>query len=111
MEAMGCEHGRRVGQPCPHCLGIGSASLKPPEMVVAGAIAYEPHTLTIDKLEELANKVKRQNMVYVIAVDNIPDDAYGILYVRKEDAKMWHELGKRLDPSGPGVRMADEKEL
>lgn len=23
---LGCQHGRRVGQPCPHCLGIGSAS-------------------------------------------------------------------------------------
>ena len=101
MEAMGCEHGRRVGQPCPHCLGIGSASPKPSqqvaETIVAGAIAYEPHVLTVDKLEALANEVKRKNMVYVMASEHIPDDAYGILWVRKEDAAKWHELGARVE--------------
>jgi hypothetical protein len=25
---LNCEHGRQVGNPCPHCLGIGSASYK-----------------------------------------------------------------------------------
>lgn len=27
-ESFGCQHGRKVGQPCPHCLGIGAASPK-----------------------------------------------------------------------------------
>lgn len=113
---LGCEHGRRPGQPCPHCLGISAANprldiekdrgfvgMDPASgpdrnaTVVRGAVAYEPHVLTVDKLEELAKKVKRQNMVYVVASDLIPDDAYGVLWVRKEDAEKWHELGARVE--------------
>jgi len=30
-DTLGCEHGRPVGQGCPHCLGIGAASLKSPK--------------------------------------------------------------------------------
>lgn len=30
---LGCQHGRRRGQPCPHCMGIGSASPRPPEKI------------------------------------------------------------------------------
>lgn len=28
-ESFGCQHGRKVGQPCPHCLGFVAASPKP----------------------------------------------------------------------------------
>lgn len=41
-EVLGCEHGRRVGQPCPHCLGL--SSMPPPETSsgVSSAFAAKP---------------------------------------------------------------------
>jgi hypothetical protein len=52
------------------------------------AVSYEP--LTIERLTEMSNKFNRDmRNVYVIASNGIPDDAYGILLVRPEDAEKW----------------------
>ncbi len=49
-------------------------------------------TLTLGVLQDVANKLKRQmKHIFIVPSDHIPEDCYGILMVRKEDAPAWEE--------------------
>lgn len=54
------------------------------------AIAHESTDLSLEKLLEVAKGFKREHFLYVVVSDFIPDDAHGILFVRKEDAEKWN---------------------
>lgn len=50
----------------------------------------ESTPMTLEKLQATLNNAKREmNHIYIISEKNIPDDCYGILYVRPEDAAKW----------------------
>ena len=56
---------------------------------VAGQVAQP---LTIESLMENMNKAKRDcKFIYIMASECLPDDCYGILMVRPEDAKGWRK--------------------
>jgi hypothetical protein len=72
---LGCVHGRRVGQPCPHCMGINN--LKPIEGGESGVVYFDKlyvngkevkQTVATDPLEqalidageEMANKYDKE---------------------------------------------------
>ena len=54
------------------------------------AVAKEESTLTLEKLLRTKTELDRKSMIYVIASDMVPDDAYGVLFVRQEDARKWN---------------------
>jgi len=56
------------------------------------AVDKESSSLTLETLLKAKRDVDRVDKVYVIASDMVPDDAYGVLFVRREDADKWNEL-------------------
>lgn len=57
------------------------------ESVCATADHKEP--LTIEALQKLAEFAKPLPNLFVVATKHLPDDCYGILYVRPEEMKNW----------------------
>lgn len=59
------------------------------KFTITDAVAHEDTVLTFEKLTKVMIGVKRKHFIYVMSSTMIPDDAYGVLFVRKEDAKVW----------------------
>jgi len=60
-------------------------------MQTTNAVAKESINLTFEKLYEAKREIDRIHMLYIISSEMIPDDAYGILFLRKEDADKFKE--------------------
>jgi len=55
----------------------------------------ESQPLTLEKLTEALNKCKREDKhIYILEQRYLPDDCYGILILRPEDAKQWPRKNK-----------------
>jgi hypothetical protein len=50
--------------------------------------------MTLETLEKLAEFSKPCPKLYVASAAHLPDDCYGILYVRPEEMKNWKNEGK-----------------
>lgn len=61
------------------------------QALYAGTCADAEHRepLTLEALQKLGEFMKPLPNLYVVAVEHLPDDCYGILYVRPEDAAKW----------------------
>lgn len=51
--------------------------------------AYHNEPLSLEAVNKLVAQLKPQQHIFVVACDHLPDDCYGILYIRTEDAKQW----------------------
>lgn len=65
-----------------------------PKMNVTSSVAKENVNLTLEKLLKGKKEIDRKHMLYILASNTIPDDAYGILFLRKEDARKFNQLNK-----------------
>ncbi len=71
---------------------IGNDLLKDNMTASVAGLTSEP--LTAEKMIEGMNKCKRTiKHIYIMSSEAIPDDCYGILMLRPEDAKVWRENG------------------
>lgn len=56
----------------------------------------ESQPLTIEALQNAMNKCKRElKHIYIMSSKFIPDDCYGILMVRPEDAENWKTISNK----------------
>ena len=53
------------------------------------ATADHSEPLTLKTLEKLSEFAKPLPKLFVVAQKHLPDDCYGILYVRPEEAERW----------------------
>lgn len=51
------------------------------------AIDHGPMDLTLGRLTEAMDQIKRYDHIYIMESAHIPDDAIGVLWVRPEDAR------------------------
>jgi len=64
----------------------------------ASTSSLESQPFTAEKLEEMMNFTKRTlTHIYIMECNHLPDDCYGILMVRPEDAKKWNKNKTEVD--------------